>query len=178
MLTKVKQVVADATTSQSQFQGVTTVVTSQPVPVKKKKKEKKMSTTTTTATPANTSIVSDEDAIRKECDQLKNLVHALQQQLAYTEQQGTSQKQQAVTETAKIAELMTQLNAKMEGVNTRLSEIDKMVAEAQTELEALPTPTASSGGSWDGTNWVAPMLIGTAITAAAAAGVWYFVLRD
>ena len=61
----------------------------------------------------------------------------------------------------------------------RIDEIKKDLEETKTKLTNLPAPVAASGGgSWDGTNWVAPVLVGTAVTAAAGLGLWYFVLRD
>lgn len=150
---------------------------------KKEKGKEQMSTATTTATATETEAVAQENA------QLKNIIAAMRADAAQKQQQqaapAQAQQTQHLTPEA-IASLMASVAAakeiaeKVESYNLRIDEIKKDLEETKTKLTNLPAPVAASsgGGSWDGTNWVAPVLVGTAVTAAAGLGLWYFVLRD
>ena len=142
----------------------------------KKKGKEQMSTATTTATATETEAVAQENA------QLKNIIAAMRADAAQKQQQAAPA--QALTPEA-IASLMAsvaeakEIASKVASYNSRIDEIKKDLEETKTKLTNLPAPVAASGGgSWDGTNWVAPVLVGTAVTAAAGLGLWYFVLRD
>lgn len=160
--------------------GATVDVAAKPSESKKKEKGKEqMSTATTTVTEA--------EAVAQENAQLKNIIAAMRAEAAQTQQARPAQTQstQQLTPEA-IANLMASVAAakeiaeKVESYNSRIDEIKKDLEETKKKLTNLPAPVAASsgGGSWDGTNWVAPLLVGTAVTAAAGLGLWYFVLRD
>ena len=141
----------------------------------KKKGKEQMSTATTTT-------VTEAEAVAQENAQLKNIISAMRADAAQKQQQAAPA--QALTPET-IASLMASVAAakeiaeKVESYNSRIDEIKKDLEETKTKLTNLPAPVAvSGGGSWDGTNWVAPVLVGTAVTAAAGLGLWYFVLRD
>lgn len=158
--------------------GATVVATDQNPP--KRKGKEQMSTATTTT-------VTEAEAVAQENAQLKNIIAAMRAEAAQTQQAKPAQTQstQQLTPEA-IANLMASVAAakeiaeKVESYNSRIDEIKKDLEETKKKLTNLPAPVAASsgGGSWDGTNWVAPLLVGTAVTAAAGLGLWYFVLRD
>ena len=155
--------------------GATVDVAAKPSESKKKGKEQMSTATTTTVTEA--------EAVAQENAQLKNIIAAMRADAAQTQQARPAQTQ--LTPEA-IASLMAsvaeakEIAEKVESYNSRIDEIKKDLEETKTKLTNLPAPVAASsgGGSWDGTNWVAPVLVGTAVTAAAGLGLWYFVLRD
>ncbi len=157
--------------------GATVDVAEKPSEANSKKKGKEqMSTATTTTT------VTEAEAVAQENAQLKNIIAAMRADAAQTQQAAPAQ---TMTPEA-IASLMASVAAakeiaeKVESYNSRIDEIKKDLEETKTKLTNLPAPVAASsgGGAWDGTNWVAPVLVGTAVTAAAGLGLWYFVLRD
>ena len=158
--------------------GATVDVAAKPGESKKKEKGKEQMSTATTTTVTETEAVAQENA------QLKNIIAAMRADAAQKQQQAAPA--QTMTPEA-IASLMASVAAakeiaeKVESYNSRIDEIKKDLEDTKAKLTNLPAPVAASsggGGAWDGTNWVAPVLVGTAVTAAAGLGLWYFVLRD
>jgi len=137
----------------------------------KRKGKEQMSTNT---------IVTDAEAVAKENAQLKNIIETMRAESV--EQQASAQNLTPET----IAGLMAavsearEIASKVASYNARIDEIKKDLEDTKAKLESLPEPVAvsSSGGPWDGTNWIAPALTGMGVTAVSGLGLWYFVFRD